>query len=246
MRPGKTLWSTSQNAHLRLACRYGVRSRLIFLNKLDRVGASFSQSIASLLTNRLHPRPVPLALPIASFDTQTYAQAEPGIQGLVDLVKWEVWKWNKDGEPTRHALPTTLEELEHGSIFPPAHPVVAELLPARTSLLENISMFSEELMETLLSLPSDSSAYLTVPASKILPPLRAATLHSDLLPVLCGSAFKHIGSELVMDYIGELFPSPIDVAEATPKPNAPLRMLAWKVAWDKRKGWMTFVRVYSG
>lgn len=246
MRSGKVLWIADQNAHFRLAYRYGVRSRLIFLNKLDRVGASFSQSITSLLANRLHPRPVPLSLPIASFDLQSYAQAEPGIQGLVDLVKWEVWRWNDNGEVTRHPLPTTLEELEQGSIFPPAHLVVAELLPARIKLLENVSMFSEELMETLLGLPSEPSAYLTVPAAKILPHLRAATLHSDLLPVLCGSAFKHIGTELVMDYIGELFPSPIDVVETVPAANAPLRLLAWKVAWDKRKGWMTFVRVYSG
>ncbi|KAH9938213.1 P-loop containing nucleoside triphosphate hydrolase protein [Fomitopsis serialis] len=215
--------------------RYGVRSRLMFLNKLDRVGASFSQSFTSLLTNRLHERPVALALPIASFDPQDYAQAEPGIQGLVDLVKWELWRWNEDGESTRLALPHSIEELEQGAILPP-----------RILLLENISMFSDELMETLLGLPSDPSAYLTVPPSKIMQHLRAATLRSDILPVLCGSAFKHIGTELVMDYIGELFPSPVDVAEAVPSANAPLRMLAWKVAWDKRKGWMTFVRVYSG
>ncbi|KZT74326.1 P-loop containing nucleoside triphosphate hydrolase protein [Daedalea quercina L-15889] len=226
--------------------RYGVGSRLIFLNKLDRVGASFSQSLTSLLANRLHPRPVPLALPIASFDSKDYAQAEPGIQGLVDLVKWELWRWNKDGESIKHVLPQNLDELEQAGILPPSHPVVSQLLPARTSLLENVSMFSDELMETLLGLPSDPSAYLTVPVSKIMPHLRAATLRSDILPVLCGSAFKHIGTELVMDYVGELFPSPVDVAAEVPKASAPLRMLAWKVTWDKRKGWMTFVRVYSG
>ena len=85
----------------------------------------------------------------------------------MDLVKWEVWKWDEHGESTRHALPTSLEEIERGPLFPPDHPVVAELLPARTNLLENISMFSEELMETLLGLSSDPSAYLTVPTDKI-------------------------------------------------------------------------------
>ncbi|TFY60806.1 hypothetical protein EVJ58_g4926 [Rhodofomes roseus] len=226
--------------------RYGVRSRLIFLNKLDRVGASFSQSITSLLTNQLHPRPVALSLPIASFDPQDYAQAEPGIQGLVDLVKWEIWRWNANGESSKQALPRSIEELEQSAILPPAHPVLGQLIPARTSLLETLSMFSDDLLQTLLGLPPDPSAYLTVPPSSIIPHLRAATVRSDILPVLCGSAFKHIGTEMVMDYVGELFPSPVDMVDDVPKAKAPLRMLAWKVAWDKRKGWMTFVRIYSG
>ncbi len=76
--------------------------------------------------------------------------------------------------------------------------------------------------------------------------MRAATLRNDILPVLCGSAFKHVDTELLMDYVGALLPSPVDVIEKVPSAKAPLRVLAWKVSWDKRKGWMTFVRVYSG
>lgn len=218
----------------------------MFLNKLDRAGASFRASLLSLLAHRLHPKPMALALPVASFDPADYQRAEPGVQGLVDLVRWEVWKWNSEGEYTRHALPVDADELKQTDIFPADHPVVPHLLEARTNLLDNLSMFSESLMETLLALPSTPSAYLTVPADQIIPELRAATLRSDVLPVLCGSAFKHVGTELVMDYVGLLFPSPVDAIQTVPKPNAPLRMLAWKVAWDKRKGWMTFVRVYSG
>ncbi|KAI0939201.1 hypothetical protein AcV5_000685 [Taiwanofungus camphoratus] len=226
--------------------RYGVRSRLVFLNKLDRAGASFSSSISSLLSSRLHPRPMVLVLPIASFEPQDYTRAEPGVQGLVDLVQWELWKWDEHGESSQHPLPRSLSDLGRTGLISPSHPIIPHLLPARTALLENLSMFSENLMETLLRLPSDPSSYLSVTPSDILPHLRAATLRNDILPVLCGSAFRHIGTELVMNYVGELLPSPADVVDAVPTFTAPLRMLAWKVSWDKRKGWMTFVRVYSG
>ncbi|OCH92932.1 P-loop containing nucleoside triphosphate hydrolase protein [Obba rivulosa] len=226
--------------------RYGVRSRIMFLNKLDRAGASFGSSLSSLLTNRLHPKPMALALPIASFDPQDYTHGEPGVQGLVDLVNWEIWKWNEEGQSSRHKLPQNEEDFKALDFIPTTHPILPHLIPARTALLENLSMFSEDLMETLLNLSSGPSAYATVPASQIMPHLRAATLRNEILPVLCGSAFKHIGTELVMNYVGELLPSPLDVIEKVPVPNAPLRMLAWKVGWDKRKGWMTFVRIYSG
>lgn len=187
-----------------------------------------------------------LTLPIASFDPQDYTRGEPGIQGLVDLVNWEVWKWDESGSYTKHKLPKKVEDIPNTQLFPAEHPILPHLVSARTTLLENLSMFSEDLMETLLNLPSTPSAYLSVPASEVMPHLRQATLRNDILPVICGSAFKHIGTELLMNYVGTLLPSPVDVVDKLPAPNAPLRMLAWKVTWDKRKGWMTFVRVYSG
>lgn len=218
----------------------------MFLNKMDRPGASFQTSLLSILRHRLHPRPTVLTLPIASFDPKNYATAEPGVEGIVDLVKWEVWKWHSDGKSTRHALPRDAEELERTSIFPPSHPLVPHLVPARTALLENLSMFSEDLMNQLLELPSDPSGYLSVEPVTILSHLRAAVLRTEVLPVLCGSAMKHIGTELVLDYVGELLADPLTVNGEKLQKNAPLRMLAWKVGWDKRRGWMTFVRVYSG
>lgn len=187
-----------------------------------------------------------LTLPVASFDPVHYSTAEPGIQGLVDLVKWELWTWSSDGESKRLPLPRNVQDLTKMNIIPPSHPLLPHLLPARTALLENLSMQSEELMESLLSLPSDPSAYLRVEASTILPYLRTATLRNHILPVLCGSAMKNIGTELVMDYVGELMASPADVGDGIPERNAPVQLLAWKVGWDPRRGWMTFVRVYSG
>ncbi|KAF7965622.1 hypothetical protein HWV62_42627 [Athelia sp. TMB] len=227
--------------------RYGVPTRIMFLNKLDRPGASFKSSLVSLLSHRLHPNPVALTLPISSFDPEDYARAEPGIQGLVDLVNWEIWKWEADEtEPTRHPLPRDVDGLSQMEVLPANHPILPHLVPARTALLENLSMFSEELMEQLLELPSGPSSYLTLETPAIMPHLRAASLRKDILPVLCGAAMKNIGTELVMDYVGELLASPLDVKHEVQSADSPLRLLAWKVAWDKKKGWMTYVRVYSG
>ncbi|KAJ3924124.1 translation elongation factor 2 [Lentinula edodes] len=225
--------------------RYGVPTRMMFLNKQDRPGASFKLSIRSLLTHRLHPHPMVLTLPIASFDPQDYMHAEPGIQGLVDLLKWEVWRWNEAGESTCYPLPTDVQALEELEFIPSNHPIIPQLAPARTQLLENLSMFSEDLMETLLALPSEPSSYLGIKYSDIIPHLRKSTLENKILPVVCGSAIKHIGTSIAMDYVGELFASPLDVPHDSAK-NAPLRMLAWKVSWDQKRGWMTYVRVYSG
>ncbi|KAG6911202.1 hypothetical protein DXG01_003069 [Tephrocybe rancida] len=219
--------------------RYGVPTRIMFLNKLDRPGASFGASLASLLSNRLHPHPMALVLPIASFDPTHYAVAEPGIQGLVDLVKWQVWKWDAEGKPTCHPLPRNDEMFSSFSLFPPSHPILPHLIPARTQLLENLSMFSEDLMEELLCLPSTPTAYLHMQSSKIIRHLRKATLQNEILPVLGGSAMKDIGTDLVMDYVGELLASPIDVPHDVQAANAPVRMLAWKVAWDKKRGKVT-------
>ncbi|EGO02185.1 hypothetical protein SERLA73DRAFT_104542 [Serpula lacrymans var. lacrymans S7.3] len=220
--------------------RYNVSTRLMFLNKLDRPGASFKSSLLSLLSHRLHSNPMVLTLPIASFNPQDYTRAEPGIQGLVDLVNWVVWKWDSNGVSSQHPLPRTAEGLTSMEILHSNHPVVPHLVPARVALLENLAMFSEEFMEFLLTLPSGPSSYLGIEPSKIMPHLRNATLRNDILPVLCGSAMKNIGTELVMNYVGELLPSPLDVQLEGESANSPVRLLAWKVSWDKRRGWMTF------
>ncbi|KAF7292418.1 Translation elongation factor 2 [Mycena chlorophos] len=228
--------------------RYGVPTRLMFLNKLDRPGASFGASVASLLAHRLHPHPLPLTLPIASFDPQDYARAEPGIQGIVDLVNWEVWRWkDPESDPTRHPLPTNIDELTAGNdLLPAAHPILPHLAPARTALLDRLAMSSEELMDSLLELPGTQPGYLALSKSVAMRHLRAATLRNDVLPVLCGAAVKNIGTDLVLDYVAALLASPVDLEHEPQRNNSPAKLLAWKVSWDRRLGWMTFVRVYSG
>ena len=222
-----------------------MRSRIIFLNKLDRPGASFHSSVSSILLHHLHSHPMTLTLPISSFDPTHYARAEPGLQGLVDLVNWRLWKWNGDVQET-YALPESPQSLHHLDFIPKNHPILPHLFGARSQLLENLSMFSDELLETLLSGTSNTDTYLDIPSSMIKRCLRQATLSHAIAPVLCGSAINHIGTELVMDYVGELLASPLDVSPEPFSRNAPLGMLAWKVIWDSKRGWMTFVRVYSG
>lgn len=216
------------------------------MNKLDRPGASFRSSLLSLLTHKLHANPLPITLPLASVKPENYARAEPGIEGLVDLVKWELWKWSEDGSHTRHPLPLVKDTLGFAEIFSSDHPIIPHLVPARTALLENLAMFSEDFMDRMLGFPPDPYSYLQIHPTEILPHLRKATIEDQVLPVLCGSAIKSIGTELVMDYVGHLLASPLDVRLHVESPDAPVRLLAWKVTWDKRKGWMTFVRVYSG
>ena len=219
---------------------------MMFLNKLDRPGASFKSSLLSLMAHRLHHNPVALTLPIASFNPDNYQRAEPGIEGLVDLVKWEVWKWDGREEPTRHPLPGSQEAMLASGIFPESHPITPHLIPARAALLENLAMFAEPLMERLLEVDSAGTGYTDIKPNAILPHLRKATISNEILPVLCGSAMKNIGTDLVLDYVGELLASPEDVSTDRSPMDKPLLMLAWKVVWDKRKGWMTFVRIYSG
>ena len=187
-----------------------------------------------------------ITIPIASFDPQHYVEGEPGIQGLVDLVRWNLWKWDDKGQATFHPLPRSIENLQKDGPLPATHPIIPHLVIARTQLIENLSMVSEDLMEALLAMPSEPSAYLELDNESIMRHLRKASLNNQVLPVLCGSAMKNIGTDLVMDYIGELLPSPVDVTHEVQGRNPPIRLLAWKVNWDDRKGWMTFVRVYSG
>ncbi|QRV87966.1 Elongation factor Tu GTP binding domain [Ceratobasidium sp. AG-Ba] len=231
--------------------RHQVPTRFMFINKLDRPGASLSASVSSILAHRLHPAPTLLTLPIASFDPDQYARGEPGIEGLVDLVKWEVWRWSPNSDssakPDRIPLPSTQAELSDCPLIPPKHPLSPLLLPAREALLDSLSLRSPELESALLESPPDVSPYLSIAGSQVIPAIRSLVAGREILPVFCGAAAKHIGTELLMDYVGELLASPRDVRlEGAIESGTDVQMLAWKVIWDKRKGWMTFVRVYSG
>lgn len=223
--------------------RHKVPTRLLFVNKLDRAGASLRESLLSVLSNQLHPRPVLLSLPVASFNTDVYQSGQPGIEGIVDLVKWQAIRWESPNDASNSAVQTDLPE----NLLVPDHPLLPALKQARTDLIDLLSIHSAELMEEFLSLDADDP-YLALPATQILPRLRELTARKEILPVFCGSALHHIGTKTLMDYIGELLASPADVdnvPQNTSKGGS-VTLLAWKVGWDKQKGWMTFVRVYGG
>lgn len=222
-------------------------TRIIFINKLDRSGASLESSIKSILAHRLHPKPTVLTLPIASFDPLAYSRAEPGLEGIVDLVNWQIWKKTEGDDSVCIPLPATEAELKETSLFPSTHPLIPHLLPARAALIDNLSIHSEDLLSAFLDVEHEASPYLALKAPRILAALREATLKNDILPVVCGAALRHVGTEPFMTFIGELLASPIDVSPSgTAIATGEVQMIAWKVVWDKRKGWMTFVRVYSG
>ena len=247
--------SLPETEHLIMpSSRHDVPTRLMFINKLDRPGASVQDSLLSLLSHRLHPTPVLIALPVASFNPETYLRGEPGIRGVLDLAKWEVWKWESGSkDATRHPLPTSQVDLLNNSIFPPGHPLLNHLVAARTEFIDSIALLSPDFLSEIVEDDSNAGdAYLRVPSSAILSSLRELTLQKKILPVFCGSALKHVGTELLMDYVGELLASPADVDKlgestaAISKKQGLVQLLAWKVGWDRRKGWMTFVRIYSG
>lgn len=169
---------------------------------------------------------------------------------IVDLVNWKVWEWKADGTAKSQELPTSIEDFDAHGLFSPSHPLVPELFKAREALIDNLSLLSSDFMDHFLSLPSMPSPYIAIPTHSIKNALRELTLTKEVLPVLCGAALRHIGTDLVLDYAGDILASPVDVKSRTStlptmSEDTP-QVLAWKVGWDKLRGWMTFVRVYSG
>jgi len=221
---------------------------MIFLNKLDRPGASLRESLKSIVSSGLHCHPMLLTIPVASFDESHYRSGEPGIAGLVDLVNWNVWRWNKGGESVVKELPRFREAFESPEVFPASHPLVPEIFTAREALIDGLSLHSAEFMDHFLSLPPSPSPYLLIPSSTVQSALRELSLKKAVLPVVCGAALRHIGTEVVLNFIGDLLASPVDVQGTMLESShgSGAQVLAWKVAWDKQRGWMTFVRVYSG
>ncbi len=222
-------------------------------------------SIKSILAHRLHPRPVMMCLPISSFDSSRYTSGEPGISGIVDLIKWEMWKWEtspstSNPKPSCHPLPRRADAMEE-SILSGRHPLLTELIVAREAIIDSLCVQSPDLLNRFLSLDSPHP-YLALPDDEVLKAVRKLTQTRQILPVLCGAALKHVGTNLLLDYVGELLASPLDTIpleaggaltgagsaqrRVTSLAEAELQALAWKVTWDNQRGWMTFVRIYSG
>ena len=203
--------------------------RMAFINKMDRSGADFLR-VVEQIRERLGANPVPLQLPIG---------AEENFKGVVDLVRMQAIYWSEAD------MGTTYEETD----------VPAELLDRcrewREHMLEAAAEASEELMEKYLD-NGDLSA------DDIHAGLRARTLANEIVPTLCGSAFKNKGVQAMLDAIVFYMPSPLDVpsikgvledeseAERHAVDDEPFAALAFKIATDPFVGNLTFFRVYSG
>jgi len=212
----------------RQANKYRV-PRLIFVNKMDRTGADFKR-VLEQVRSRLKANPVPIHLPIG---------AEEKFQGIIDLVAMQAIYW---------------DDSTQGMKFE-AKPVPAELMDEakawREKLVETAAEASEELMNKYLE-----SGELSV--DEIKRGLRARTIHSEIFPMLCGSAFKNKGVQAMLDAVIDYLPAPSDVPpvkgvkengeveERAPSDDAPFSGLAFKIMTDPFVGQLTFFRVYSG
>ena len=214
----------------RQANRYNV-PRMAFVNKMDRAGADFLRVIEQI-RQRLGSTPVPLQLPIG---------AEDNFKGVVDLVRMKAIFWNEAD------MGTTYEE----------QAIPDDMLDAcnewREKMIEAAAEASEELMEKYLDTAELSE-------DEIRQGIRMRTLANEIVPALCGSAFKNKGVQAMLDAIIYYMPSPVDVpaitghlddaneTEATraPDDDAPFASLAFKIATDPFVGNLTFFRVYSG
>jgi elongation factor G len=214
----------------RQASKYHV-PRMAFVNKMDRAGADFLR-VVEQIKDRLGSTPVPIQLPIG---------AEENFQGVIDLVRMKAIFWNEAD------MGTTYEEKD----------IPADMIDASTQWRENMveaaAEASEELMEKYLEQDELS-------VDEIREGIRARTLANEIVPALCGSAFKNKGVQAMLDAIVHYLPSPVDVpaitgilddageTEATREPSddAPFAGLAFKIATDPFVGNLTFFRVYSG
>ncbi|MDD9885798.1 MAG: elongation factor G [Gammaproteobacteria bacterium] len=204
--------------------------RIAFVNKMDRSGADFLRVVAQI-RDRLGSRPVPVQLPIG---------AEDGFVGVVDLITNQAIYWNEEDLGATYKAADVPDEMR------------AECERWRETLLEAAGEADEELMEKYLE------GKLEV--RDIVRGLRMRTLANEIVPVLCGSAFKNKGVQALLDAVIQFMPSPDDMPaiegvaaredEAAPsrKPSddEPFSALAFKIASDPFVGTLTFFRVYSG
>ena len=212
----------------RQANRYGV-PRLAFVNKMDRQGADFFK-VHDQMRLRLKANPIPLQIPIG---------AEEKFEGVVDLVKMKSIVWDEASQGVKFAYSEIPAELK------------AKADEWREKMLEAAAEASEELMNKYLE-----SGDLT--EEEIKTGLRARTLAAEIVPMLCGSAFKNKGVQAMLDAVIEYLPAPTDIppvdgilendqqGERKPNDTDPFAALAFKIMTDPYVGQLTFFRVYSG
>jgi elongation factor G len=214
----------------RQANKYRV-PRMAFVNKMDRAGADFLRVIEQI-RERLGANPVPLQLPIG---------AEENFKGVIDLIRMQAIYWNEADKGMTYeecAIPDDM---------------LAVCKEWREHLVESAAEASEVLMEKYLDQGELSEA-------EIHEGIRMRTLENDIVPAMCGSAFKNKGVQAMLDSIIYYMPSPLDVpaitghlsdadeteAERPSSDDAPFAALAFKIATDPFVGNLTFFRVYSG
>jgi len=213
----------------RQADKYKV-PRLSFVNKMDRSGANFL-NVVGQIRDRLGAQAVPVQLPVG---------AEDDFRGVVDLITMKAIYWDDETLGMKFKLDDPPEELQ------------ATCEQWREKMVEAAAEASEELMESYLENGQ-------LGETEIRQGLRRRTLASEIVPVLCGSAFRNKGVQALLDAVIEYLPSPSDVppiqglledgetsAERAADPELPYAALAFKIATDPFVGTLTYFRAYSG
>ncbi len=213
----------------RQADRYGV-PRICFVNKMDRVGASFERTIESI-TDRLGANPIPMQIPIGF---------EATFRGVVDLLTMKAIIWEDDlgKDPIIVEIPEDLK---------------AQAQEARAHMVEKIAELDDDL--TLKYLEAQE-----IGLDELKLALRKAVLENKTAPVFCGSSLKNKGVQVLLDAVIDFLPSPADIPsikvtepgnlenefELPTRDDAPLSALVFKIVTDPYVGRLAYVRVYSG
>ena len=213
----------------RQANRYEV-PRIVFVNKMDRQGADFMRVIEQI-KDRLGAQPVPIQLAIG---------AEENFKGVVDLLRMKAIYWNESDQGITYELEDIPEDLQ------------TEAETYREQMVESAAEANEELMEAYLEGGELSD-------EQIKAGLRIRTLANEIVPALCGTAFKNKGVQAMLDAVIDYLPAPPEVkaiegvlkdgetiATRESKDDEPFAALAFKIATDPFVGTLTFFRVYSG
>jgi len=211
----------------RQADRYRV-PRIIFVNKMDRVGADFGKVVASI-EERLGSHPIPIQIPMG---------AEDRFQGIIDLVRMEAVTYDDRSLGAEYTV---------GEIPPEFIDVSRE---EREKLIEFLADYDEDLMKKYLHEEALSH-------EEIINAIRKVTLSLKATPVLCGSAFKNKGVQSLLDAVVDYLPSPLDMPPVVGKgtggedierqasDEAPFSALAFKIMTDPYVGQLTYFRIYS-
>jgi elongation factor G len=213
----------------RQANKYNVPC-MAFVNKMDRTGSDF-YNVVKELDEKLNAHPVPIQIPIGK---------EEHFQGVVDLIRMEAIVWDDESLGATYEVVDIPEDLKEK---------VAEY---RMLLLEAVSDQNDALMEKYLMEEE-------ITEEEIVEALREATISRDITPVMCGTALKNKGVQVLLDRVLDFMPNPLDIppvkgidpeteeeVKKAPDVNAPFSALAFKIMTDPYVGKLTFVRVYSG
>ena len=213
----------------RQADRYEV-PRMCFVNKMDRIGADFYK-VVDQIKNRLDANPICLQLPW--FDGDEF-------KGIVDIMRMKMAVWDGESLGAKYEFIDIPDDIaDSAGIY-------------REKLVEGLADHDEEIMEQYLN--GDD-----IDLEKIKAAIRTQTINLNIVPVLCGSAFKNKGVQLLLDAVVDIMPAPIDLPpvkginphnkkEETRKPdeNEPFSALAFKIMTDPFVGQLTYLRIYSG